>query len=209
MVAPDEPPWVPFEPAPLATFAGAGRYVLKRSNDDPSGWTISKDFGQYDPGDGTLVDVQVLKAVRFWPAGTGELENCMCVTTTAGELWQLRRHRLGARPSRPPTPSPYLRDELWISTGRNTVRKCTADPLLAASWDAEIVVGDQSQAITNLETLDNTLYIFKENGVFTINPDTSVNDKFPRFRQQPRPRNGVNAQPWLSRLWFGYGDGYY
>jgi|GEM_PF-2510798 hypothetical protein len=206
--APEEPPWVPFAPAPLATFAGAGRFILKRSGDTPDGWTVSHDLGQYDPGDATMVDDQAIKAVRFWPAGTGETEDCLYVVTKSGKLWEFD----GTTWTQGATGGyslAALRDELWMSTGRNTVRKCTADPLLDANWDAEIVVGDQSQAITNLECLDNALYIFKENGVFTVNPDTSINDKFPSFRQQPRPRNGVNATPWLSRLWFGYGDGYY
>jgi hypothetical protein len=201
---PDEPPWVPFEPAPLATFAGAGRFVLKRTSDAPDGWTVSKDFGQTgDP----LEDIQALKAVRFWPAGSGQKDS-LWVTNTAGELWRFDGS-VWAKSAQQAYSITVLRDELWISTGRNTVRKCTADPMLVASWDAEIIVGDQSQAITNLECLDNALYIFKENGVFTINPDTSINDRFPSFRQQPRPRNGVNATPWISRLWFGYGDSYY
>jgi hypothetical protein len=204
---PDEPPWVPFEPAPLATFAGAGRYMLKRSGDTPDAWTVSHDFGTYDPGDGTAVDDQALKAVRFWAAGTGE-KDCLYVVTKSGGLWRFD----GSAWTKAETAGyslAVLRDELWMSTGRNTVRNCTASPMLDANWNAEIIVGDQSQAITNLECLDNALYIFKENGVFTINPDTTVNDKFPSFRQQPRPRNGVNAAPWISRLWFGYGDSYY
>jgi hypothetical protein len=211
--APPEPPWVPFAPAPLATFAGAGRFVLKHSDDTPAGWTVSTDFGQYDTGedDGSgnpiMADDQAIKAVRFWPAGTGQ-EDSLWVTTKSGGLWKYDGSAW-SKSAQSAYSIAVLRDELWISTGRNTVRKCTADPLIAANWDAEIIVGDQSQTITNLEALDNALYIFKENGVFTINPDTSVNDKFPSFRQQPRPRNGVNAQPWLSRLWFGYGDSYY
>jgi hypothetical protein len=205
---PDEPPWAPFEPAPLATFAGAGRFILRRVTDAPDGWTVSKDLGQYDPGDGVMVDDQALKAVRFWPAGTGETEDCLYVVTKSGALWEFDGSAW-VKSAQSAYTIAVLRDELWIGTGRNTVRNCTADPLVASNWNAEIVVGDQSQTITNLECLDNALYVFKENGVFTINPDTSTNDRFPSFRQQPRPRNGVNAAPWLGRMWFGYGDSYY
>jgi hypothetical protein len=206
--APPTPPQ-PFAPFKPATFAGAGRYILKRTSDSPDGWTVSKDLGQFDPpGDpAEMIDNQATKAVRFWPAGSGQ-KDCLWVTTLAGELWRYDGTNW-VKSAQQAYSLTVLRDELWISTGRNTVRKCTADPLLAASWDAEIIVGDSSQPITNLECLDNALYIFKQNGVFTINPDTSINDRFPSFRQQPRPRNGVNACPWLSRLWFGYGDGYY
>jgi hypothetical protein len=206
--APPTPPQ-PFEPYHPATFAGAGRYVLKRTTDTPDGWTVSHDFGQFDPpgGEVGLVDNDVTKAARFWPAGSGQ-KDCLWVTTLSGELWRYdgAAWTMSAQTAYSLT---VLRDELWIASGRNTVRKCSADPLVAANWDAEIIVGDPSQPITNLECLDDALYIFKQNGVFTVNPDTSVNDRFPSFRQQPRPRNGVNATPWLGRLWFGYGDSYY
>lgn len=197
----------PFMGYTPSTFAGAGRFVLKRTGDAPDAWTVSKDFGQYDPGDGVLVDDLALKAVRFWPAGSGQ-KDCMWVATKSGGLWKFDG-TTWTKSAQPAYTLAVLRDELWISTGRNTVRKTTADPLTAGNWDAEIIVGDQSQPITNLECLDNQLYIFKQNGVFTINPDTTINDKFPSFRQQPRPRNGVNAAPWLGRMWFGYGDSYY
>jgi hypothetical protein len=206
--APDEPPWVPFEPAPLATFAGAGRYILRRTGDTPDAWAVSHDLGQYDPGDGTMVDDQAIKAVRFWPAGTGQTDDCLYVTTKSGGLWEFDGTTWAKSPQQAYSIA-VLRDELWISTGRNTIRNCTADPMVDTNWNAEIIVGDQSQAVTNLECLDNALYIFKENGVFTLNPDTSVNDRFPSLRQQPRPRNGVNANAWIDRLWFGYGDSYY
>jgi hypothetical protein len=192
---------------PLVTFAGAGRYVLKRTGDNPADWTISKDLGTYDPGDAVLVDDEAIKAVRFWPAGSGQVDS-LYVVTKSGALWQFDGSTWALSEQQAFTIA-VLRDELWIADGKNTVRKCTASPLLAANWDAQIIIGDQSQVVTNLECLDNQLYIFKTNGVFTLNPDTSANEKFPSFRQQPLPRNGVNAMPWLSRLWFGYGDGYY
>ena len=187
-----------FTDGPMTTYAGAGRYVLERTGDAPSNWTVSRDFG---------AGVQVTKAVVYWSAGSGG-KYCLYVTTDKGELWQFDGAAwvLSAQKAFTIT---VLRDELWICDGRHTVRSCTADPLVAANWNAEIIVGDLSQQITNLECLDNRLYIFKENGVFSLNPDTSSNDLFPSFRQQPLPRNGVNAQPWLSRLWFGYGDSYY
>ena len=204
---PAEPPWIPFDPPKLATFAGAGRYVLRRTGDTPDAWVVSHDLGQYDTGGGVMADDQALKAVRFWFAGTGAKELLLVATksgrllTFDGTTWAVSTQQAFSLA--------VLRDELWVSDGRNTVRSCTADPRVATNFNAQIVVGDPSQPITNLEVLDNALYIFKENGVFTLNPDTTVNDRFPSFRQQPRPRNGVNACPWISRLWFGYGDSYY
>ena len=207
VIPPEEPSWIPFDPPKLATYAGAGRYILRRTSDAPDGWVVAFDLGEYDSGDGVMVEDQALKAVRFWPAGSGMTER-LCITTKSGRL--LLGDGGGFVVSAQQAYSiAVLRDELWISDGRNTVRNCTADPAIQTNWNAQIIVGEPSQPITNLEVLDNALYIFKENGVFTLNPDTSPNDKFPSFRQQPRPRNGVNACPWLSRLWFGYGDSYY
>ena len=185
---------------PLATFAGAGRYVLKRGDgDDPADWGISLDLGSDDKW--------VTKAVRWWPAGSG-MTDCLLVTTNVGEFW-VWSGTAWAMSDQQAFSVAVLREELWIKDGDNTIRKVVADPRIATNYSAQIVVGDQSQVVTNLEALDNTLYIFKTNGVFTLNADTTVNDLFPSFRQQPVPRNGVNAAAWLGRLWFGYGDGYY
>ena len=204
--APPAPPQ-PFEGYRPCLFAGAGRFVLKRTGDAPDAWTVSHDFGQYDSGGGVMKDNVVTKAVRFWPAGSGQTDS-LFVTTVGGELWRYDGATWSLSEQQAFTIG-VLRDELWIGSGRNTVRNCTADPLVASNWNAEIIVGDPSQPVTNLESLDDQLFVFKQNGVFTINPDTSVQDKFPSFRQQPRPGNGVNATPWLGRMWFGYGDSYY
>jgi len=193
--------------SPLSTFAGAGRFILKRVGDDPSDWTVSTDFGTFDPGDGTPIDNTAVKGVRFWPAGSGMVDS-LWVVTKAGDLWRFNGTAWD-KSAQQAFAITVLREELWIADGDNTIRKCVADPMVAGNWSAQIIVGDASQVITNLEVLDNALYIFKTNGIFTLNADTTVNDKFPSFRQQPLPRNGVNAAPWLSRLWFGYGDGYY
>lgn len=192
---PDYPPNWPL----LATFAGAGRYVLKRVGDDDDDWTVSKDFGDgNDPK----------KAVRFRPTGGGQVD-AMWVVTQMGELWKFD----GAAWTKSAVPNAYtiavLRDELWIADNLNNIRKAEADPLAEANWAAAIPIGDASQPITNLEAMDNDLFIFKSNGIFTVAPDASSRDLFPSLRQQPMPRNGVNAASWLGRLWFGYGDGYY
>jgi hypothetical protein len=205
----DYPPGWP----PMSTFAGAGQYVLKRTADTDAGWAVSKDLGQYDSGGGVMKPDEAVKAVRFWAAGP-EGKDALLVVTRSGALWSTvdggATWVKGAQQAFSVT---VLRDELWITDGKNTIRNCTADPLVVANWNAQIIVGDASQPITNLEVLDDTLYVFKTNGVFTLGVDGAGapvgQDKFPSFRQQPLPRNGVNAAPWLGRLWFGYGDGYY
>ena len=193
------PPDYPDGWPPLATFAGAGQYILQRDDDTPTGWGISLDLGS--------ATEWATKAVRFWPAGSGQVDS-LFVTTNLGSLWKFDGTTWAKSVQQAYTIA-VLRDELWIADGRNTIRNCTADPMVGTNWNAQIIMGDSSQPITNLEALDNNLYIFKSNGVFTLNNDTTSNDLFPSFRQQPLPRNGVNATAWLGRLWFGYGDGYY
>lgn len=206
-----KPPDYPEGWPPMATFAGSGQYVLKRNGDTDAEWVVSKDFGTYDSGGGVMKPDEPVKAVRFWPAGPGAKE-CLAVVTKSGGLWCFDGSvtpGTWTKSTQQAFSITVLRDELWIADGKATVRNCTADPLVAANFNAQIVVGDQSQPITNLEVLDDQLYVFKSNGIFTIGADTQAADKFPSFRQQPMPRNGVNATAWLGRLWFGYGDGYY
>jgi len=192
------PPEYPKGWPPLVTFAGAGRYVLLRSADADASWAVSKDFG---------AGVETVKAVRYRAAGAGALDS-LWVTTDNGELWQFDG-TTWTKSAQPAFTITVLRDELWIKDDVNSVRKCTADPLVAANWDAPILVGDKSQPVTNMEVLDDQLYVFKTNGIFVVGTSGEASDRFPSFRQQPLPRNGVNATAWLGRLWFGYGDSYY
>ena len=190
------PPGYPAGWPPLSTFAGAGQYVLRRTADTGAGWAVSKDFGAgHAP----------VKAVRFRAPGQAD---SLWVVTASGQLWRFDG-TAWAMSTQPAFSLTVLRDELWVKDTANTVKVATADPMVAASFGAAITVGDASQPITNLEVLDDALYVFKTNGIFTIAPDTSARDRFPSFRSQPLPRNGVNAYPWLGRLWFGYGDGFY
>lgn len=184
--------------ASLATFAGAGRYVLRRSSDVPAGWVVSRDFG---------VGRTVTKAVRFQSAGIGMVDS-LYVVLDNGELW---RYNGSAWVTGAQTASTIaaLREEFWISDTPNTVRKCVADPLLGASYGAAIVVGSADSAITNLEVLGNTLFVFKTDGIYTVNANTTTNTLFADLRQQRLSTNGLRARSWLGRLWFGYGDGYY
>ena len=64
-------------------------YTTPVWGDTPDGWTLSHDLGQYDTGEvdtaeppqPIMADDQALKAVRFWPAGTGETEDCLYIVT--------------------------------------------------------------------------------------------------------------------------------
>lgn len=102
--------------------------------------------------------------------------------------------------------------ELWVGKG-NLVSKCEADPLLAASYSGTFsagkAAGDASTNITWLKQNLNSLYIFKENGIFTMNTDGSTNELFPGLRAAGAPHNGKNSIPWMNSLYICYGDGFF
>jgi hypothetical protein len=99
-------------------------------------------------------------------------------------------------------------DEVYIGAA-NAVRRATDDPLVAGMFGGEIGVGHRGTRVTYLRAVADTLYIFKSDGIYTLNADGSDNDLFPELRPQAATSNGVNATPWRDALWFAYGDAYY
>jgi hypothetical protein len=183
-------------------FALVGRCVYKRV---AGAWTLSRDFGANN-------DPQ--QAVVFQgSAGTGGL----WVATAFGELWRYSGTAWAAAMLPVGATAGNVEAvgrELYIAgsgaAAAGTVRVCTAgDPLLAASWGGPITVGSTGTVVTYLRALGDTLFVFKPDGVHTLNADGSDNDLFPELRGAQRLTNGVNAVPWADRLWFGYGDAYY
>src|SRR5262245_2103919 len=102
-------------------------------------------------------------------------------------------------------------DELWAADAtRSVVRKCTADPKVAASWSGPILVGNPSTRITAIRQTLNRLHIFKDDGgVFTLNGDGSDNDLFPGLSVTRDPDTGRTAWQWLGSLWFRSGQAFY
>lgn len=177
-------------------------YALRGRNVDAliaGTWTLSKDFGATN---------QPTAAVVF--QGTTGTKGIF-VSTENGQLWEFDGTTWTVAVL-PAGASAYaverVGDELYIG-GANAVHVATADPLLAASWGGAILVGDESGRITYLKSINNVLFVFKTDGVYTLNSDGSVNDLTPEFRPQAAATNGVNAVPFRDRLWFAYADSYY
>jgi len=162
-------------------------------------WSLSHDF---------TAGNQPNQAVVFQgTAGTRGL----WVATTQGQLWKFD----GTTWTQATLPAgasaqfvERVEGELFVGAGAY-VRVCTADPLLAASWGGAIQVGDLSTSITYLKAVDDVLFVFKADGVYTLNADGSDNDLTPELRPQAAATNGVGAVAWRDRLWFPYGDAYY
>lgn len=183
-------------------FALVDQYVYARI---AGTWTLSKDFGAAD---------EPMQAVEFQgTTGSGGL----WVATILGELWLYdgAAWTQATLPAAvPPDPAAFAErvevvgGELYIGSGWE-VRKATADPLLAASWSGSIKVGHQATRISGLRAVGNTLFVFKWDGIYTLNADASDNDLFPEMRSQQRVSNGRTAVPWKDALWFAFGDGFY
>ena len=105
------------------------------------------------------------------------------------------------------------RDELYGADSGNTIRKVTADPLVGANWAAAITIGDASAVITWMAQVNDALFTFKEDGIFSLDvedvggtPTVLAPDLFPAQRDAA---NGVNAQMWpaSNSLWVPFDGG--
>lgn len=97
-------------------------------------------------------------------------------------------------------------DEFWVA-GDQWVVKCTADPMLRASYSGVIYIGDQSSVITWIEQIGNILFIFKSNGrIYSITITGEDVDLFPSLETKVSLFNGRNATPWKEELWCPVGE---
>jgi hypothetical protein len=96
-------------------------------------------------------------------------------------------------------------DELWVA-GDYWVVKVEDDPMVRANYAAVIWIGDQTTKVTWLKQIENTLYVWKEDGLYTIDADGVDVDLFPTLRGKNDPENGRNAAVWINRIWFTFGD---
>lgn len=172
----------------VTQFILAGRYVLKRTDDTSGGQTVSHDFG-------------AARTVTSWarfkdPGGTDRLY----VTLDNGDQWD---YAAGTWTGPHASITAFLacvnRDEYWIKSSQNGVRKATASPTVAANFAAEITVGDGSLTITGLASVGGTLVIFMSNGkAFTLNGDGSENDLAAGLATSPAATNGSKPHVWLN-----------
>jgi hypothetical protein len=185
-------------------FAICDTGVARRTSD--STWVVS--FGS----------LPTRQAVRFKSRTAGKLD-CLYVTEASGNLWEYdgTTWNFAAVAGGPGTGTANgearyiekVQDELWVA-GDYWVVKTTAgaDPLLRSSWAGVIWVGDQSAHITNLKQINNSLYIFKEDGLYTIT-DTGECVQLLALPEHYNLQNGKGAAVWMDRMWAPFGDRVY
>jgi hypothetical protein len=96
-------------------------------------------------------------------------------------------------------------DEFWVA-GDYWVVKCEDDPMNRPNYSGVIWIGDQTAKITQIKQIENTLYIWKEDGIYTVDQDGVDVDLFPTLRYRNNSSNGKNASVWIDRIWFTFGD---
>ncbi len=183
----------------------AGRYCLVRNGDNAADWAVSKDFGA-----GRIAT----SIVRFRDAaGT----DAVYVGLDNGDLWQFT----GASdtttwtqcslPAGRATGAAFLevvRDEFWYGAG-NKISKSETNPLLASNWSGWITIGDSTNQITCLRQHLNQLFIFKSNGIYTVDFEGGDVELFPGLGALAGDFNGRNAFAWFNAIYVPYGPIFY
>jgi len=187
----------------LQLFYLAGPRVYMRSDDTPTGQTISRERAGH----------VAMDAVRFQGAFAGAVDS-LYVTWEDGVLEEYNGTAWTACALPAGFSAHFLEvvgDELWAAdAARSVIRKCVADPKVAGSWAGPIQIGTPSEKITAIRQTTNHLIILKNTGgVFTVNADGSDNDLFPGIETTPDDDNGRTAWAWLGNLWFRMGRAYY
>jgi hypothetical protein len=96
-------------------------------------------------------------------------------------------------------------DEFWVA-GDYWVVKCEDDPMNRPNYSGVIWIGDQTAKVTQIKQIENTLYVWKEDGIYTVDQDGVDVDLFPTLSYRNNSSNGKNASVWIDRIWFTYGD---
>jgi len=96
-------------------------------------------------------------------------------------------------------------NEFWVA-GDYWIVKTEDDPMVRSRYAAVIWIGDLTAKITFLRQIDNTLYIFKEDGIYTLSDTGEDQEILPTLRGANNRQNGVNATIWLDKMWVPYGD---
>jgi hypothetical protein len=196
-------------------FAICEQGVWYRSNDDPTGgWVASLTSTTTPALPGSTYPQQ---AVRYAHRGTTPID-ALYLACSQGNLWRFRGASGDSNQWEVCTDSPgppgdeaarYLErvgDELWAASNYSCVRIDDQDPFTPTEWSGEFFIGDRHARITWLKQVDDTLYVFKEDGIYTIDADGFDHELFPTLREKSSYYNGKNAAVWLDRMWFTYGN---
>lgn len=191
----------------LTTFAICQNGVYRRIADN--NWTVSLSAATLGGG------VFPQQAMRFKHRGAGTPVDSLYLATSASNLWRYdgATWTLAAAAAGPGTAAVQgearyierVNDELWVA-GDYWIVKVTDDPMVRANYSGVIYVGDQTAKITWLRQLGDTLVIWKEDGVYTVDTTGLDHELFPTLRGKNNSKNGKNAAVWINRVWFTYGD---
>jgi hypothetical protein len=187
----------------VTVFALCENGVYRRIAD--GNWTLSLAF----PG-GTFGQ----SAIRFKHRGAAPLDALYVGTNNTnlyrydGATWTVAAAAAGPGTGAVQGEARYLErvsDELWVA-GDQWVVKVEDDPMVRANYAAVIYIGEQSAKITWLRQLDNQLFIYKEDGVYTVSTTGLDQELFPTLRGKNDSKNGRNAAVWIDKTWFTFGD---
>jgi hypothetical protein len=189
----------------LTWFAICENAVYRRVSDGV--WTVSLSAA-------TLAGSKPQQAFRFKHRGVTPVDALYLATSASnlykydGAAWTLAGAAAGPGTGAVQGEARYIErvnDELWVA-GDYWVVKVTDDPMVRANYSAVIYVGDQTAKITWLKQLGDTLIIWKEDGVYTVDVAGLDHELFPTLRGKNALTNGRNATVWIDRAWFTYGD---
>jgi hypothetical protein len=189
----------------LSLFAICENAVYRRVSDGV--WTNSLTAA-------TLAGAKPQQAIRFKHRGASPVD-ALYLGTSTSNLWQYdgATWTLAAAAAGPGTAAVQgearfierVNDELWVA-GDYWVVKVTDSPMVRANYSAVIYVGDQTAKITWLKQLGDTLIIWKEDGVYTVDVSGLDHELFPTLRGKNNSKNGKNASVWIDKVWFTFGD---
>lgn len=193
----------------LTLFAICENGVYRRVSDGT--WAASLTAGT---SPALAVGTKPQRALRFTHRGATPVD-ALYLATNNTNLWQYNGTAwalcaLAAGPGTGVTQGEarYLErvgDEMWVA-GDYWIVKVEDDPMDRTKYAGVIYIGDRTHKITWLAQIENTLYVFKEDGLYTVS-DTGVDeDLFPTLRGKPDPENGRNAAVWVNKLWIPFGD---
>lgn len=99
-----------------------------------------------------------------------------------------------------------LDNEFWVLWG-NKLAKAEANPLERDNYSGAILLAGADG--TNLAVIEQTLYAFKRDGVFTVNRDGSSQNILSQLREVQIADNGQQAAVWLDSLWAPIGNAFF
>lgn len=181
-------------------WALAGNKMFRRTAD--AAWTDSHTLGAAGA---------TVQAIRFKDTAANDR---LYVATSAGNLlsydgatWTLSG--AGAGPAGEKCRAIERVDNDLIVGYDNKITSAQADPRLRGSWGPVFTVGDASSAISWIRAHRGVAWIFKPEGPYTLDPAGDDVEHFESLRNQAQVNNGVNAAPFLNKLWAPWRDALY